>query len=221
MNGLNRHILTGILFALASSPVLASSDGTLRSEPVSCELAASNISTIPSGLLGSIGLVESGHIDEDGHVRAWPYTVDVDGNGYWFVNAAAAIRFTENAIQNNYRSIDVGCFQINLQSHPNAFASLQAAFSPKDNAEYAAKYLQILYNQYGNWAEAVGAYHSGNVLRAAAYLKAVMATWNGQSEQQTYFSFNNIQQNFTGQWVAMNQYRSSSNVRVFYGISRN
>ena len=36
------------------------------------------------------------------------------------------------------RSIDVGCMQVNLLHHADAFASLEQAFDPVANARYAA-----------------------------------------------------------------------------------
>lgn len=216
MSRLHKHILAGTLLAIQPSFAIAGNAEPTFSTPISCEQAASNISSLPSGLLGSIGLVESGHVDEDGRTRPWPYTVDVNGNGYWFTNADAAIQFTENAIQHNAKSIDVGCFQVNLQAHPQAFSSLQEAFSPQENANYAAKYLNQLYQQYGNWSKAVGAYHSANSYFAEPYIKSVMSVWNGSPEQGYYISLNNTQQRFTGQWVAMNQSDSYPDVQVFY-----
>ena len=42
------------------------------------------------------------------------------------------------------RSIDIGCMQVNLMHHPNAFATLDAAFDPLANALYAARFLTEL-----------------------------------------------------------------------------
>lgn len=220
MTKLRTYIVASIMVAL---PVFAHAADIIAPPtdelPMSCKQAADSITSLPVGLLSSIGVVESGHIDEDGKTRAWTYTVDVDGNGYWFTNMADAIQFTQNAIAENDKSIDVGCFQVNLQAHPTAFSSLQEAFSPQANANYAAMYLSQLYNEYGNWSKAVGAYHSGNELIAAPYINAVMSVWNG-NDRQHYISVNDIQR-FTGQWVAMNMMTSAATIQVFYGHSGN
>ncbi len=42
------------------------------------------------------------------------------------------------------QSIDVGCMQINLRAHPAAFASIDDAFDPAANADYAARFLRDL-----------------------------------------------------------------------------
>jgi hypothetical protein len=55
--------------------------------------------------------------------------------------------------------------------HPRAFASLEEAFDPATNADYAARYLSGLYRDEAgrNWNIAVGLYHSHTVTLAAAY----------------------------------------------------
>ena len=45
---------------------------------------------------------------------------------------------------NGVRSIDVGCGQINLMYHPDAFPNLELAFDPQANAAYAARFLKAL-----------------------------------------------------------------------------
>jgi hypothetical protein len=44
-------------------------------------------------------------------------------------------------------------------------------FSPKNNALYAATFLQDLHQQTGDWRAAVGRYHSRDGDRAEAYLQ--------------------------------------------------
>ena len=70
------------------------------------------------------------------------------------------------------RSIDVGCMQVNLMHHPNAFASLDAAFDPVANALYAARFLNTLYGISGSWVKATAAYHSQTPAIGADYQAA-------------------------------------------------
>ncbi len=58
------------------------------------------------------------------------------------------------------RSIDVGCMQINLRHHPNAFADLEEAFDPVSNARYAARFLKDLQATRGDWMRSASHYHS-------------------------------------------------------------
>jgi hypothetical protein len=67
-----------------------------------------------------------------------------------------------------HRFVDVGCMQVNLHYHPDAFASLDDAFDPTSNADYGAQLLVQLYQAEarGRWDIAVGLYHS-HTLRLA------------------------------------------------------
>ena len=147
-----------------------------------CINAARSISKkvgMPAGLLHAIGLVESGWLDPAWFRRTpWPYAVDVDGAGYWFGNATVAARFVQSALGNGARFVDVGCFQIDLEYHPNAFTSLLQAFNPKSNAAYAAKFLLQLHAQLGSWPAAIAAYHSDDPSHGERYAQRVIAVWD-------------------------------------------
>ena len=67
------------------------------------------------------------------------------------------------------RSIDVGCMQVNLMHHPNAFTSLEAKYDPTINALYAARFLNSLYGIGGSWVQAAAAYHSQTPAIGADY----------------------------------------------------
>ena len=69
---------------------------------------------------------------------------------------------------------------MNLHHHPAAFTSLQEAFDPVANAEYAARFLASLHaaSRSDDWMEAVGFYHSHSPDEATSYrarVQAVMA----------------------------------------------
>jgi len=82
--------------------------------------------------------------------------------------------------------IDVGCMQVNLYHHPDAFDSLESAFDPVTNATYAARFLKSLRGAQGSWAYAVGQYHNSDWrARGQPYWRKVYATWN--SEQRRLF----------------------------------
>ena len=73
------------------------------------------------------------------------------------------------------RSIDVGCMQVNLMYHPQAFASLQEAFDPVANARYAARFLLELKSETGSWDKATAWYHSATPEIGEPYQRKVMA----------------------------------------------
>jgi hypothetical protein len=145
----------------------------------SCEragVAAEQAAGLPPGLLVAIGQVESGHRDPLlGRVIPWPWTIDVAGKGQWFETKDDAIRAVRAALDAGVRSIDAGCFQINLLHHPAAFTDLDQAFDPGANATYAARFLTELFARTGSWNGAVEAYHSSDPTLGFAYRQQVFA----------------------------------------------
>ncbi len=134
---------------------------------------------IPDGLLLAIGKRESGRVDPDsGNILPWPWAVNRDGESHIFESQAEAVTYVAAAQREGSRSIDVGCFQINLQSHPDAFPSLDEAFDPAANAAYAARFLGKLHDQEGNWETAVARYHSSTPWFGEPYRDAVLALWH-------------------------------------------
>lgn len=141
--------------------------------------AAGAAAGLPPGLLRAIGLVESGRRDAAGRRTPWPYAVDADGKGSWFANADAAAAYARAVLSGGARSVDVGCFQIDLRDHPDAFASLHEAFDPMRNAIFAAGFLARLHARLGGWAAAIAAYHSATRALGAPYAALVRAAWRG------------------------------------------
>jgi hypothetical protein len=143
--------------------------------------AAETASALPANLLVSIGLVESGRADAlTGHFTPWPWTVNVDGAGKFFANEAAAVAFVRLAESSGARDVDVGCFQVSLQRHPDAFATLEDAFDPAKNASYAAGFLLRLKRQTGSWNSAIADYHSVTPDLGLPYERRVLAAWHNQ-----------------------------------------
>ncbi len=156
----------------------ASGNGASQDPSALCTaaiLAAEQRYAIPPGLLGSIAKVESGRpITAMTDIRAWPWTIDADGMGVFFDSKAEAVAWSRNAGPRGVHYLDVGCMQVNLQMHPAAFASLDVAFDPAANVDYAARYLRSLVTEAGgNWNVAVGLYHSHTPDLAADYRNRV------------------------------------------------
>lgn len=140
--------------------------------------AAERAHGIPAALLAAIGRVESGRRDPDsGAVVPWPWTIHAEGRGQFFPTKAAAIAEVRRLQARGVRSIDVGCLQVNLHHHPHAFASLEEAFDPARNADYAARFLVELHDRSGDWLRAAAHYHSHTPELAEAYRRRVIAAW--------------------------------------------
>lgn len=127
---------------------------------------------LPAGLLTAIGHVESG---------GWGWSVNGnDGSpGRRFASAEDALRYTEELLGSGVRTIDLGCFQVDLRYHPEAFQRWQDGFDGDANADAAAGILTRLHAQTGDWPRAVALYHSADPQRGQSYLQAVMAAWSG------------------------------------------
>jgi len=154
--------------AAATSPMWSAEQSSLCEEAIR---HAEQAHRLPSGLLASIGKIESGRpVTGSGEVRPWPWAINADGAGLFLESKAAAVVWIELQ-KSRYRYLDVGCLQVDLTFHRNAFSSVAQAFDPTSNAEFAAGYLMSLYRGKAerNWNVAVGLYHSHSAMLAADY----------------------------------------------------
>jgi Transglycosylase SLT domain len=177
---MHARILTIILALLAPAAAQAT-DKAASPAANNCIpglMAAERDFALPAKLLHTIAIVESGRPDPgNGRVTPWPWTINVGGTSRYFDTKEAAIEAVRDLQAAGVRSIDVGCVQINLMHHPDAFASLDEAFDPHSNTRYGARFLSALYREIGNWPQAAAAYHSRTHDEGASYETRVMAIW--------------------------------------------
>ena len=100
------------------------------------------------------------------------------GQGRFFPTRQAALDYIFDLRDRGITNIDVGCMQINLFYHGDAFASIEHALDPETNAAYAASYLKGLYGSTKSWTQAAGFYHSSTPKRAKSYKLKVLKHWN-------------------------------------------
>jgi len=122
-------------------------------------IEASRTSGVPLDVLRAISRAETGRPGGNG-LQPWPWTVNMEGTGRWFSTLDEARSYVFLHFKNGARSFDVGCFQINYKWHGEAFHSIDDMFDPLLNAKHAAKFLIGLFQEFGNWPDAAGAYHS-------------------------------------------------------------
>ena len=148
---------------------------------------------LPVGILSSISNVEAGRITKDGQKRGWPWTVNHAGEGLFFESSQDAIEYVDEALQSGDLNLDVGCMQISLKWHSMHFETLEMAFNPYENIEYAAQFLNNLYISHGSWEQAIKHYHSSDPKKNIKYHKKVLAAWSGNKNKE-YFdsSFENM-----------------------------
>lgn len=153
-----RHMILGAILVL---PTGTAANATADPSAI-CDLVAGEASRrtgVPLSVLRAISLSETGR-KRDGAFRPWPWTVNLEGEGHWFDSADEARAYVDREFARGARSFDVGCFQINYKWHGQAFRSLDELFDPLANALYAARFLQALHAEHGDWGRAAGAYHS-------------------------------------------------------------
>lgn len=160
---------------------------------------------IPSDTLHSISLHESGkHHSEKKMKMVWPWTANVEGKGYHFDNKQEAINFIGQQYMLG-KSIDVGCMQINLRYHPDAFKTVGHALNPKHNVGYAAKFLREKYNQTGDWHKAIALYHSATPHLGGKYHASVLKIANNIDSFKTIYKRDKSQPANTKYWNARNR----------------
>ncbi len=169
----------------ATSHAYAAYGGPLASGPEAgpallCRgaIAATEAATrIPDAFLAAIGRVESGRMLQNGMTAPWPWTVNAAGVGHFYASKADALAAVRAFQAGGTRSLDIGCLQVNIMYHPDAFASPEQAFDPATNVAYAARLLMSLHAQTGSWPRAAAAYHSQTPSLGQAYQERVLAEW--------------------------------------------
>jgi len=160
---ISKLFLSVVLVQICAIPSILAIDHEL-SESLKCTRMFSYFERkflIPFDTLHSISLKESGRAHSKHKIRlVWPWTVNVEGKGYFFDSKREAISFVATQILNGKESIDIGCMQINLKHHPEAFISLEQAFDTRKNIEYGASFLRSKYEHLGCWHKAIAHYHS-------------------------------------------------------------
>jgi hypothetical protein len=133
---------------------------------------------IPNGLVQAVALAESGRwLAEDEATLPWPWTVTSGKDSFYLPTKAAAIAKVRELKAGGRTNIDVGCMQINLHYHPDAFESLDEAFDPDSNVAYGTKFLKELRQRTRSWGKATAFYHSQNRERGNAYRTKVYRFW--------------------------------------------
>ena len=133
---------------------------------------------IKEHLLTTISSVETGRWNQKlKRNTAWPWTINAQGKGRFFATKAEAVREAKRLMASGVKSFDVGCMQINLAYHGDAFDSIEDALDPETNVAYGAKFLRNLYDQKGDWVKAAMAYHSKVPSKAQRYKRKLASAF--------------------------------------------
>lgn len=111
---------------------------------------------VPVGILYAVGLTETGN---KGSLQ--PNAMNIEGKAYFPSSPAQALVLFEKARRQGAVLIDLGCMQINHHYHAEHFASVAAMLDPRQNVDYAARFLARLHARHDTWSMAVARYHAG------------------------------------------------------------
>jgi hypothetical protein len=193
------------LISLCSSCVYASIDYELR-ESRKCSSMFSYFErkhNLSANSLYAISLHETAKKHSQHNISVvWPWTVmnNKEGKGHHFKTQNEAIRYVRMQFAAGNNNLDVGCMQINLKHHPDAFSSLDQAFSPRNNIAYGAHFLSENRKKLGSMDKAIGRYHSATEHLAAKYrlrvskLNQAMHEYNNNLQKVSYSSDRGYQQ---------------------------
>ena len=145
--------------ALALAVCLFSAPFAAHASANACEpeiIRASHAYGVPVGILYAVGLAETGN---KGSLQ--PNAMNIEGKPLFPASRSAALTAFAKAREDGARLIDVGCMQINVRYHGEKFRSLSDMFDPRQNVEYAARFLRDLKQRHMTWSMAVARYHAG------------------------------------------------------------
>jgi hypothetical protein len=143
--------------AAAFAPPARADDGDLCLDAIARQEAQYDM---PAGLLKAIARVESSGSPYGPAAKPWPWTLNVGGAGHYYPDKQTALAALTAYKAESDVNIDVGCMQISLRHHPNAFPDLATALDPAANVGYGALFLAALHDKSGDWMIAAGDYHS-------------------------------------------------------------
>lgn len=102
--------------------------------------------------------------------RAWPWTLNIAGRGFFFKTREDAYRVVTSLIAHGRSDFDVGLMQINWGYHARRFSSPWDALAPATSIRVAEEILNENYSKTHSVAKAIAYYHSANPIPGQAYL---------------------------------------------------
>lgn len=173
--------MPGAPLALFSLVILLAGNAQAAIMSALCDHAAhraARLAEVPLDILLAITRAESGR-DQGQGLQPWPWTLNQGGAGAWFDTPGEAMARAQAILETGEENLDIGCFQLNVRWHGDAFASLEEMFDPDRNALYAAGFLNDLYRESGSWTQAVQDYHSRTPEFAERYLARINGLLDG------------------------------------------
>ncbi|MFM0415830.1 transglycosylase SLT domain-containing protein [Paraburkholderia aromaticivorans] len=121
--------------------------------------------SVDAKILAGVALNESAYKG-----RAWPWTLNVAGRGFFFRTRDDAFKAIRFLISDGRCDFDVGLMQVNWCYHRQRFASPWDALAPATNIHVAEDILNENYRKTHSAMKAVAYYHSANPQPGREYL---------------------------------------------------
>ncbi|MFM0027504.1 transglycosylase SLT domain-containing protein [Paraburkholderia madseniana] len=121
--------------------------------------------SVDAKILAGIALNESAY-----NGRAWPWTLNVAGRGFFFRTREDAYKAVRFLISDGRCDFDVGLMQVNWCYHAKRFASPWDALGPATNIHVAEDILNENFRKTNSAVKAVAYYHSANPQPGREYL---------------------------------------------------
>jgi hypothetical protein len=102
--------------------------------------------------------------------RAWPWTLNIAGRGYFFRTRSDAYGVIRALLAAGRCDFDVGIMQINWCYHRQRFASPWDGLAPATNIHVAESILNENFERTHSAAQAIAYYHSANPAPGSVYL---------------------------------------------------
>jgi soluble lytic murein transglycosylase-like protein len=150
------RLLACVLVAIGSSSPPARAASKPRNPCEAEILRASDRYGIPAGILYAVGLTETGN---KGSLQ--PNALNIEGKAVFPKSRDEALAAFAKARRAGKTLIDLGCMQINHHYHASHFRSVADMLDPRQNVDYAARFLASLHARHETWSMAVARYHAG------------------------------------------------------------
>lgn len=166
--------------ALVLASLLSSSPSIAVPEPFQ---SVSEFCDVPAKLLYAVALVESGRPVEKGRIEPWPWTLNIEGQGFFFGTREELYQALIQTAKDG-RSFDVGYMQLNWKWKFDRLHSAWLATDPTTNVLTGCRIIREHYDGVaeGNWFHAAGHYHreaddaASKTIRER-YTQKVQQTW--------------------------------------------
>ena len=152
-------MLKAAAIAVAAASISSAATASAHAAGNPCEpeiMRAADRYGVPVGILYAVGLTETG---KKGSLQ--PNALNIEGKAVFAANPREAMAAFRQARNQGIKLIDLGCMQINHHYHASHFASVEDMLDPRQNVDYAARFLAQLHARHDTWSMAVARYHAG------------------------------------------------------------